>query len=311
MGDPAGIGGEIILKSLPYICKKNIPVIIGDLSIISHLKKNIFQNSSFIFKRFKEGVAGEAEFIDLELLNKIDLGIINGQYGEASYQYIIEALKLVSLGEVSAIVTCPINKAAIHEAGIKFVGHTELLAYYSGVTDYIMMMANPAMRVSLVTIHIPLKKVPTSVSSDAVFKCLSITEKSLRNLFDIPAPFIKVCGLNPHAGEKGIMGNEERLIEEAIDRAKSLNIHVDGPYPSDTLFHDIDCDCYIAMYHDQGLIPLKTTNFSKTVNVTLGLPFIRTSPGHGTGYDIAGKGVADSSSFLEAYRLAEKLSSHI
>lgn len=310
MGDPAGIGGEIILKSLPYICKKSIPVIIGDFSIISYLKKTIFQNTSFIFKRFKEGSSGEAEFIDLGLLNKIDLGVINGQYGEASYRYIIEALKLVFLGEVSSIVTCPINKASIRKAGVEFIGHTELLAHYSGVTDYIMMMANPTMRVSLVTIHIPLKDVPASISSDGIFKCISITEKSLRYLFDIPLPAIKVCGLNPHAGEEGIMGDEEKFIKEAIKRAKSLNINVTGPYPADTLFHNIDCDSYIAMYHDQGLIPIKTIDFNKTINITLGLPFVRTSPGHGTGYNIAGKGVADPSSFLEAYRLAEKLSAH-
>jgi 4-hydroxythreonine-4-phosphate dehydrogenase len=310
MGDPAGIGGEIILKSLPYICEKSIPVIFGDFSGIDYLKKTIFQNKPFIFKRFKEGVAGEAEFVDLGLLNKIDLGVINGQYGEASCRYIIEALKFVFLGEVSAIVTCPINKASIHKAGVEFIGHTELLAHYSGVMDYIMMMANRIMRVSLVTIHIPLKDVPASISSDAIFKCISITEKALQYLFDIPVPTIKVCGLNPHAGEKGIMGDEERFIEEAIERAKLLNIHVDGPYPADTLFHNIDCDSYIAMYHDQGLIPIKTIDFNKTVNITLGLPFVRTSPGHGTGYDIAGKGIADPSSFLEAYRLAEKLSAH-
>lgn len=310
MGDPAGIGGEVILKALPYICRKSIPVIIGDFTVIDHLKKAFFQDRSFIIRKFKEGSVGEAEFIDLGLLDKIDFGVVNGQYGNASYCYIIEALKLVFSGAVSGIVTCPINKASIHKAGVEFIGHTELLAHYCGVTDYIMMMANPAMRVSLVTIHIPLKDVPVSISSDTVFKCISITEKSLRFLFNIPAPVIKVCGLNPHAGEKGIMGDEERFIEEAIEKAKSLSIHVDGPYPADTLFHNINCDSYIAMYHDQGLIPVKTIDFNKTVNITLGLPFVRTSPGHGTGYDIAGKGVADPSSFLEAYRLAEKLSVH-
>jgi 4-hydroxythreonine-4-phosphate dehydrogenase len=310
MGDPAGIGGEIILKSLPHISEKSIPVIIGDSSAIDHLKKTIFQNRSFIFKRFKEGAAGEAEFIDLGLLDKIDFGIVNGQYGDASYRYIIEALKLVFLGQVSAVVTCPINKASIREGGVEFIGHTELLAHYSGITDYVMMMANRAMRVSLVTIHIPLRAVPASISSDAVFKCISITHRSLKHLFNIPSPAIKVCGLNPHAGEKGIMGNEEEFVEEAIKRANSLGLRVDGPYPADTLFHHIDCDSYIAMYHDQGLIPVKTIDFDTTVNITLGLPFVRTSPGHGTGYDIAGKGVANPSSFLEAYRLAEKLSAH-
>jgi 4-hydroxythreonine-4-phosphate dehydrogenase len=310
MGDPAGIGGEIILKALPFICRKSIPVIIGDFSIIDYLKKTFFQDKSFIFKKFKKGSVGEVEFIDLALLDRIDFGVVNGHYGNASYCYIIEALKLIFSGDVSAIVTCPINKASIHTAGVEFIGHTELLAHYCGVTDYIMMMANPVMRVSLVTIHIPLKDVPSSVSSDTIFKCISITEKSLRYLFNIPTPVIKVCGLNPHAGEKGIMGNEERFIEEAIEKAKSLNIHVDGPYPADTLFHNKNCDAYIAMYHDQGLIPVKTIDFNKTVNITLGLPFVRTSPGHGTGYDIAGKGVADPSSFLEAYRLAEELSVH-
>jgi 4-hydroxythreonine-4-phosphate dehydrogenase len=310
MGDPAGIGGEIILKSLPYICKKSIPVIIGDFSVIKCLEKTVFQNSPFIFKRFREGTAGEAEFINLGLVNDVNFGVVDGQYGNASYRYILEALRLVFLGDVSAMVTCPINKASIHKAGVKFIGHTELLAHYSGITDYIMMMANRTMRVSLVTIHIPLKDVPGSISNEVIFKCISITDKSLRDLFGIPIPTIKVCGLNPHAGEKGIMGDEEEFIEEAIEKAKSRGIHVDGPYPADTLFHNIDCDSYIAMYHDQGLIPVKTTGFNRTVNITLGLPFVRTSPGHGTGYDIAGKGTADPSSLLEAYRLAEKLSLH-
>jgi 4-hydroxythreonine-4-phosphate dehydrogenase len=308
MGDPSGIGGEIILKSLPYISKKSIPVIIGDFSAIDHLKKIDFQNRPFVFKRFREGYPGEAEFVDLGLLNKIDFGVVDGQYGNASYRYIIEALKLIFLGEVSAIVTCPINKASIHRAGVEFIGHTELLAHYSSISDYVMMMTNRAMRVSLVTTHIPLRAVPASISSDAVFKCISIADRSLRHLFAIPVPTIKVCGLNPHAGEKGIMGNEEEFIREAIERAKSLGIHADGPYPADTLFHNIDCDSYIAMYHDQGLIPVKTVGFDTTVNITLGLPFVRTSPGHGTGFDIAGKGIANPSSFLEAYRLAERLS---
>lgn len=310
MGDPAGIGGEIILKSLLHICKKSIPVIIGDSSNIDFLNKTIFPGSSFHFKKFKQGGVGDAEFIDLGLLDNIRVGTINERYGEASYRYIIEALKLISIGEVSAIVTCPINKTSIRKAGIDFIGHTELLAHYSGVTDYIMMMANRYIRVSLVTIHIPLKDVPPSISSTAVFRCLSITERSLRYLFNIPIPVIKVCGLNPHAGEGGIMGNEEKLIEVAINKARSLNIHAEGPYPADTLFHHIDSDAYVAMYHDQGLIPVKTTDFNKTVNITLGLPFVRTSPGHGTGYDIAGKGVADPSSFLEAYATAEKLCRH-
>lgn len=308
MGDPAGIGGEIILKSLPHICKKSIPVIIGDISVITFLQQHVFQDKPYPFKKFLEGKPGDVEFIDLGILREINLGIIDRLYGEASYRYIIEALKLIFLGEVSAIVTCPINKASIRKAGVYFAGHTELLAHFGGITDYIMMMANRTMRVSLVTTHIPLQQVPSSISSDAVIKCILITAQSLQRVFGINNPLLKVCGLNPHAGEKGIMGNEEAIIEEAINKARMLGINVSGPYPADTLFHNIDCDAFVAMYHDQGLIPVKTVDFNNTINITLGLPFVRTSPGHGTGYDIAGKGIANPSSFLEAYRLAEKIS---
>jgi len=307
MGDPAGIGGEVILKSLTHICKKSIPVLIGDISIINHLTKSLFGDKKFDFKGFKEGNTGGVEFIDLGLLNTIRFGTSDSRYGEASYKYIIEALKLVCSGEVSAIVTCPINKKSIHLAGIQFIGHTELLAYYSGVTDYVMMMANRSMRVSLVTIHIPLKNVESLLSIERIFKCISITDNSLKTYFGIKEPYIKVCGLNPHAGEQGLIGNEETIIKEAIDLARSLNMHAEGPFPADTLFHKVDCDAYIAMYHDQGLIPVKTVDFRKTVNITLGLPFIRTSPGHGTGFDIAGKGVADPSGLIEAYRVAESM----
>jgi len=241
------------------------------------------------------------------LLNNINFGIIDPAYGEASYRYIIEALKLVMLGEVEAIVTCPINKKALNLAGIPFTGHTELLAHYGGVTDYVMMMANRRMRISLVTIHIPLKDVPSHITGEKIMRCITITHRSLQYYYGISKPYLKVCSLNPHGGEEGIMGREESIIREAINRARLLNIHVDGPFPADTLFHTIDCDAYIAMYHDQGLIPVKTIDFRRTVNITLGLPFIRTSPGHGTGFDIAGRGIADEKNLLEAYRVAEKM----
>lgn len=307
MGDPAGIGGEIILKSLRHLCKKSIPVLIGDISIVNFLIKSLFGDKKIDFKGFKRGNAGDVELIDLGLVNTIRFGISDPKYGEASYRYITEALKFVFSGEVSAIVTCPINKTSVHLAGIQFTGHTELLAHYGGVTDYVMMMANRSMRVSLVTIHIPLKNVANLLSIERIFTCISITNNSLKTYFGIKNPYLKVCGLNPHAGEQGIIGDEETIIKEAINLAKSLNIYVEGPFPADTLFHKVDCDAYIAMYHDQGLIPVKTTDFGKTVNITLGLPFVRTSPGHGTGFDIAGKGIADPSGLIEAYRVAENM----
>jgi 4-hydroxythreonine-4-phosphate dehydrogenase len=163
------------------------------------------------------------------------------------------------------------------------------------------------MRVSLVTIHIPLKNVPQEISSERILACISITHRSLKAYHSIDDPYIKVCGLNPHAGEQGIIGSEEEIIINALDRARLLGIRVEGPFPADTLFHSADCDAYVAMYHDQGLIPVKTTDFRRTVNITLGLPFIRTSPGHGTGFDIAGKGIADPSGLIEAYRLAQEM----
>lgn len=242
--------------------------------------------------------------IDLARREAICPGLSNADCGRASFEYIVEALKLVFTGQAAAIVTSPISKASMRMAGIPFPGHTELLAHFSGVDNYVMMLANPTMRVSLVTIHIPLNKVPAIITEQSVFDCIRITSRSLEERFSLKDPSIKVCGLNPHAGEQGIMGHEEETIAHAIERARTIGVNVSGPFPADSLFHRVDCDAYIAMYHDQGLIPVKTVDFEKTVNITLGLPFVRTSPGHGTGFDIAGRGLADPTSFIEAYRTA-------
>lgn len=309
MGDPAGIGGELILKSLATICKKTIPVIIGDRIHIDEITERLSGHTHVPFKRLNEGSPGDVELVDLALIDSVEFGVSDPRYGHAAYRYIMEALNLISLGKVQAIVTCPINKKSIHLAGVPFPGHTELLADYSGITDFVMMMANRRMRVSLATIHIPLREVPGAISVEKLCKCISITHASLKDCFGIGSPLIKVCGLNPHAGEGGIIGDEEGIIQGAIDLAKSLKMRVEGPFPADTLFHKVDCDAFVAMYHDQGLIPVKTMDFRRTVNITLGLPFVRTSPGHGTGFDIAGKGIADPSGLIEAYKVAEKMSS--
>lgn len=308
MGDPAGIGGEIICKSFGFIGKHSIPVIIGDISVIRDMESRLGLKNRIVFKRFKEGKRGDVEFIDMGLVKDLTYGVSLAQYGRASYEYIMEGLRIIGKGDATAIVTCPINKASIKKAGIDFPGHTEILADFSGVKKYVMMMANRRMRVSLVTIHIPLKDVPPEITEQNVLSCIEVTNKSLIERFRIENPKIKVCGLNPHAGEQGIMGNEEEEIVKAIDEAKTSGINVDGPFPADTLFHKVDCDAFVAMYHDQGLIPVKTMDFKRTVNITLGLPFVRTSPGHGTGFDIAGKGIADPSGLIEAYRVAERLS---
>ncbi|MDR2017829.1 MAG: 4-hydroxythreonine-4-phosphate dehydrogenase PdxA [Syntrophobacterales bacterium] len=307
MGDPAGIGGEIILKSLPHLRKDSIPVVIGDFIAMKAHAGSIFGDTALPFKDFGEGRTGDAEFIDLSLIDKIEFGTISAMYGEASYKYVIEALKYVFSGEVAAVVTCPISKAALRLADVPFAGHTELLAHYGGTEEYVMMMANRDMRVSLATIHIPLKDVPEALNANEILKTISITHRSLKEYFGIKNPSLKVCGLNPHAGEQGSIGVEEKFIEKAVTFAQSQGIDVSGPFSADTLFYHKDCDAFVAMYHDQGLIPIKTVDFAGTVNITLGLPFIRTSPGHGTGFDIASKGLADPTSLVRAYRMAEKM----
>jgi 4-hydroxythreonine-4-phosphate dehydrogenase len=307
MGDPAGIGGEIILKALPRLGDRSIPVIVGDMKVFEALRAGPSSLSPPSFKGLGQGSAEDVEFVDLGFMDAVKPGVSDRRCGEASYRYIREALKLIFTGEASAIVTCPISKASLHLAGIPFPGHTELLAHAAGVDSYVMMLANPRMRVSLVTIHIPLKDVPSRITEEGVFRTIAITGRSLRENFSMEHPVIKVCGLNPHAGEQGIMGDEEEIVSRAILRARETGMDVTGPYPGDSLFHHIDCDAYIAMYHDQGLIPVKTTDFKHTVNITLGLPFVRTSPGHGTGFDIAGKGIADPASLIEAYRTAEAM----
>ncbi|MCS7280194.1 MAG: 4-hydroxythreonine-4-phosphate dehydrogenase PdxA [Desulfobacterota bacterium] len=311
MGDPSGVGSEIILKSIPKIKKRSIPVIVGDLEVLKETGRILGMDISNLFLPYMEGKKGDVELIDLGLLKDVRYGLVNKDYGYAAYQYVFEGLKRVLNGEVYGIVTCPINKKSFELANIQFTGHTEMLGRLAGVNDYVMMLQNRKMRVSLVTTHVPFKEVPNLLSVERVFKTIYITHRSLVELFNIDSPNLKVCGLNPHAGEEGLIGDEEHIIVEAIERAKNLNIIVSGPYPADSVFSKIDCDAYVSMYHDQGLIPLKTIDFKRTVNVTLGLPFVRTSPGHGTAFDIAGRGIADPTSFIEAYLLAEKLTKNL
>ncbi|MCX7856548.1 MAG: 4-hydroxythreonine-4-phosphate dehydrogenase PdxA [Deltaproteobacteria bacterium] len=311
MGDPSGVGSEIIVKSLPEITKKSIPVVVGDINVIEKTIELLSMGTSTNFVPYMKGKMGNVEFIDLGVIKDVRYGVISKEYGHAAYQYLLEGLKLVLSGEVHGIVTCPINKKSFELAGIKYAGHTELLARLSGVRDYVMMLANRKIKVSLVTTHVPLRDVPSLISTERVFKTIFITYRSLKELFGIKSPSLSVCGLNPHAGEEGLLGTEESFIKKAIQNAREVGIEVSGPYSPDSVFWDRRYDAYIAMYHDQGIIPVKTLDFRKTVNITLGLPFVRTSPGHGTAFNISGKGVADPTSFIEAYRLAETLTKNL
>ncbi|MEM3018505.1 MAG: 4-hydroxythreonine-4-phosphate dehydrogenase PdxA [Candidatus Bathyarchaeia archaeon] len=305
MGDPHGVGPEIIAKSLGSLAKRTIPVIIGDLFVLKKAAQIV--GTELKLRPFKEGKMGEVEVLDLGILHDVSFGLATRDAGLASYRYIEEALGLISTHEVEGVVTCPVNKATISLAGIPFSGHTEVLASFSSVSDCVMMMIAGRMRVSLVTTHIPLRSVPERLGEERIFRTIYITSCALREYLCVANPRLKVCGLNPHAGEKGLLGEEEEQIRRAIERARDLGIDASGPYAADSVFHKVDCDAFVAMYHDQGLIPVKTLNFRKTVNVTLGLPFVRTSVGHGVAYEIAGKGLADAESFKAAYSMAERM----
>ena len=314
MGDPSGIGPEIIRKALSdseihEICR---PVVWGDagalsLKIDGKREKPIHEISSPL------EAGGDPEGIDLIAVSQLDKesiipGIPRVDGGEAMVSYITRAVDSAQRGEIAAIVTGPINKALMHEAGHSFDGHTPLIAHLTNTKDYVMMLAGNRLRVALATIHCALERVPYILNSDRIHKTIWITWQALRLDFGINRPRLGVAALNPHAGESGLFGSEEkRIIGPAMEKARSEGCLVEGPFPADTLFHKAvkgQFDAVVAMYHDQGLIPLKLLHFSDAVNITLGLPIVRTSVDHGTAYDIAGKGVADPSSLKAAIRMA-------
>jgi 4-hydroxythreonine-4-phosphate dehydrogenase len=253
--------------------------------------------------------------IDLLHLSKLKREVRPGnptvEGGKAMVEYIFKAVEMVQKEDLAAMVTCPISKSLMHQAGHRYDGHTQLIAHLTKADEYVMMLAGEQLRVSLVTIHCSLKEVPDLLNKKIVYKTIAITARALRKDFGIENARLAVAALNPHAGEAGLFGLEEReCIEPAIKKAREEGFHVTGPFPADTLFHKAasgSFDAVIAMYHDQGLIPLKLLHFSDAVNVTLGLPIIRTSVDHGTAYDIAGTGQADASSLKEAIKLAAKM----
>ena len=228
--------------------------------------------------------------------------------GKAMVEYILRAVEMAQHEEMAAMVTCPISKALMNEAGYHFEGHTQLISHLTNTDDYVMMLAGDRLRVTLVTIHRALKDIPRLLNQDNIYKTITITSKALQDDFGINRPRIAVAALNPHGGESGLFGSEEEeIIKPAIDKAMDEGYNVSGPFPADTLYPKAasgQFDVVVNMYHDQGLIPLKLLHFSDAVNVTLGLPIIRTSVDHGTAYDIAGKGDADPSSLKAAIRMA-------
>jgi 4-hydroxythreonine-4-phosphate dehydrogenase len=232
--------------------------------------------------------------------------------GEAAYCYIKSAAELIMSGCADAMATAPISKSVLHLAGHRYPGHTELLAELSQTRECRMMLIGGGLRVTLVTVHVPYHGVPRKLSRSGILATLALTDRALQEYFGCKRPRIAVAALNPHAGEEGIFGLEEKVtIAPAVRDARRRGIGANGPYPADSIFFQAvrgDFDAVVCMYHDQGLIPLKLLSFFGGVTLTLGLPFVRTSVDHGTAYDIAGKNLADGSSMREAILLAAKLS---
>lgn len=315
MGDPGGVGPEIIVRALYCAEIRNYcnPVVIGDHIVMEEAIKLLKLPVKLrLIKSPDESrhATGLIELIDIGMVKKFEKGKPTAKGGKACVSYIKKAVELTLNKKVDGIVTAPISKEALKMAGFKWPGHTELLAELTGTKDYAMMLIGGPLRVILVTIHTSIKGVPTMITKKNVLKTICLAKKAC-DMMGLKNPRIAVAGLNPHAGESGIFGDEEiKKIIPAVEEAKKEGIPVLGPYPPDTIFHKAykgEIDIIVCMYHDQGLIPLKMIAFEEGVNITVGLPIIRTSPDHGTAYDIAWKGIANPSSMLEAIKMAAKL----
>ncbi len=320
MGDPTGIGPELIIKALLEKSFEQFqqPIqIIGDVTVLSHAGK-IFDCKATPEKLETDLYA--LHFDDQTLLvrhcSDLDPGTIRYgapdlDCGKAMAGYVDYAIDRCLDKTAAGIVTAPINKAAINAAGYNFPGHTELLAERCGIEKVVMMLAGERLKVCLVTTHLPYREVPTQLSHTEILQTIKITAHALRHQFGIEQPQLAVLALNPHASENGLFGDEEKqIITPAIAAARAAGIAASGPHSADTLFHFAakgHYDAVICMYHDQGLIPLKLLHFDDAVNVTLGLPIVRTSVDHGTAYDLAGTGKASTASLVAALKMAEKM----
>ncbi len=314
MGDAAGIGPEIIVKSLSHkdLYKTARPLVVGDANRLreaaallkSDLKVASIQSADDAAYNF-----GVIDCIDLKLIPaNFPFGQVSAIAGEGSYRFIEKAVELVQSGKAQAICTAPLSKEAMHQAGHKFPGHTETLAFLTGTPEVSMMLTAPKLRVVHVTTHIGLIDAIAKIEPGLVERTIGRAQETLIRA-GIAKPRIGVCAINPHAGENGLFGygEEETKITPAINACKAKGWNVEGPLPADTLFFRAtrgDFDVVIAMYHDQGHGPIKVMGIADGVNITIGLPVIRTSVDHGTAFDIAGKGIADEASLMEAMRQA-------
>lgn len=310
MGDSSGVGPEILLRAWRDGQIRHDVIAFGDLSVLEHCNKLL--GSGVPLRRAAGGAdcrKGYLNVVDLQILRAEDVtvGTISARSGAAAREYVVAGTRAALQGTIGAVVTLPINKKATQQSDAGFVGHTELIGSLCGVSDATMMLASEELMVTHVSTHCSLREAIERVKKDRVARVIRLTCETVAKLR--ASPRIAVTGLNPHAGEQGLFGCEERQeIEPAIQLARSEGLPVDGPYPADTVFYLAVCrkrfDAVVCMYHDQGHAPLKLLAFDSGVNVTLGLPIIRTSVDHGTAFDIAWQGVASTHSFVRALELA-------
>jgi len=317
MGDPAGIGPEIVAKALaePDVYRVSRPLVVGDLRTIAKIVSDLalpVAAESVAEPRAGRYACGTVDVIDLANVDvaALRMGVIQPEAGRAAGQAIERAIRLAQTGEIDAIATAPLNKEALWAAGYPYPGHTEMLADLTGSRESLTMFVIGALRIFFLTRHLSLRDAIDQVTRTRVAATLAVMAQVLAGL-GLDAPRIVVAGLNPHAGEGGKMGREEiEEIAPGVDDARRTGLDVSGPVPADSVFHlaaDGRFDAVLSLYHDQGHIAAKMTDFYKTVSVTTGLPFVRTSVDHGTAFDIAGKGVASAVSMVEAIRVAAEL----
>lgn len=323
MGDPAGVGPEICARVLENASLMDwcIPIVFGDAAVLVdaaacagvHFAPRIVPRVDW--ERCADSLS-QPTVVDFGLLMPCDFerGAIRLECGRASLAYLHAAIEAAMSGRIEAITTGPIHKESIHLAGSPHIGHTEILAEATQTDRYLMMLTAPEITCSLVTAHIGLTEAAAALTTEKIVMAMELTIEAMQKMRGI-IPRMTVCGLNPHAGEGGLLGNgeEEQIILPAIENLRNRGFEVAGPLPPDTAFlpaRRAKTDAYICMYHDQGLIPLKMLAFDKAINITLGLPILRTSVDHGTAFDIAWKGIASDSSMIEAILMAAKLSSN-
>jgi len=317
MGDPAGVGPEICLDLLAdsSIVERCVPIVFGDAEVLRLCAERTGKASDFqVVDQENLDAVSSPSVLDLGLmdLEQLQPGAVNPATGKATYGYVTKAIDACLAKRVDAVTTCPANKGAMQSAGITHSGHTEIFAERTQTEKFCMAFICETISCSLVTVHAGYTEVPDLLSEERITEVIQLTRETHKNLLG-SEPRIAVCGLNPHAGENGLFGNgeEEKVILPAIEKMKEKGCDLTGPLPPDTAFTESrrkEIDAYVCMYHDQALIPVKALAFEEAVNVTLGLPIVRTSVDHGTALDIAWQGKADASSLKAAVNLAVRMS---